>query len=480
VNVDNNAVYNFNIDNFRNGIKSKVFVNAPAGLLYPGDDGFPSGKTGLNKQWTNFSPRAGIAWDVNGDGRMAVRASYALAYDFMSSDYHQINSSAPPFGNRSLITDPPGRMDDPYSGADPHPIVTNRDVTYPAFGSFGTMNPDINSPRVQTWNVTVERQFGANWGMAASYIGTYSDRLWAQTAINPGIFMGLGPCTLRDGRTYTACSTNANLNQRRVLYQENPREAALIGTLDLNDDIGWQEYRGLKLSVQRRSAAGLSLSGNYTLSRCMGTKTPNTFSQIASGYTNPNDPEFDKGYCDQDRTHLASVTLGAETPSFGAGALGVLASRWRASGIVTIQSGSRIDIITGRDNALNGQRNQRVNKISDDVYAHPRTLTNYFNAAAFAQPDPGTFGNLMRNSLKGPNYWNVDLAITRQIGLVSTQNLELRLEAFNLFNTFNWGIPGTELTAGGWQANLNAGTFGRITTQAGLPRIIQLGVKYGF
>ena len=481
VSVDNNAVYNFNIDNFQKGIKSKVFVNAPAGLLYPGDAGFPSGKTGLNKQWTNFSPRAGVAWDVTGDGRMALRASYALAYDFMSSDYHQINSSAPPFGNRSLITDPPGRMDDPYAavGGDPHPIVTNANTAYPAFGSFGTMNPDINSPRVQTWNVTFERQLAANWGVAASYIGTYSDRLWAQTSINPGIYMGLGPCTLKDGRTYPVCSTNANLNVRRVLYQENPTEAALIGTLDLNDDIGWQEYRGLKLSVQRRSAGGLSLNGNYTWSRCMGTKTPNTFSQIASGYTNPDDPEFDKGYCDQDHRHLASVTLGAETPAFG-GALGMLASRWRASGIVTIQSGTRIDIITGRDNALNGQRNQRVNKVSDDVYAHPRTLTNYFNSAAFAQPAPGTFGNLMRNALIGPNYWNVDLAVTRQLRLVSTQNLELRLEAFNLFNTFNWGIPGTELTAGGWQANLNAGTFGRITTQAGAPRIIQLGIKYAF
>jgi hypothetical protein len=482
VSVDNNAVYNFNIDNFRNGVKSKVFVNAPAGLLYPGDDGFPSGKTGLNKQWTNFSPRGGVAWDVKGDGRMALRASYALAYDFMSSDYHQINSSAPPFGNRSLITDPPGRMDDPYAavGGDPHPIVTNRDVAYPAFGSFGTMNPDINSPRVQTWNVTFERQFGASWGAAASYIGTYSDRLWAQTAINPGIYMGLGSCTLRDGRTYPVCSTNANLNVRRALYQENPTQAALIGTLDLNDDIGWQEYRGLKLSAQRRSAGGLSLNANYTLSRCMGTKTPNTFSQIASGYTNPTDPEFDKGYCDQDRRHLASVTLGAETPSFSGSALGMLASRWRASGIVTIQSGSRIDIITGRDNALNGQRNQRVNKVSDDVYAHPRTLTNYFNAAAFAQPDPGTYGNLMRNALVGPGYWSVDLAVTRLLRVVSTQNVELRLEAFNLFNTFNWGIPGTELTAGGWQANLNSGTFGRITTQAGAPRIIQLGVKYVF
>jgi Carboxypeptidase regulatory-like domain/TonB dependent receptor-like, beta-barrel len=477
--VESNAVYNFDPDRFRRGVKSSVFVNAPAGMLYPGDDGFPSGQTGLNKQWTNFSPRVGVAWNLTGDGRMALRASYALAYDFMAGDYHNINSSAPPFGNRSLITDPPGRMDDPYGGNDPHPIVTDRNVTYPANGSFGTMDPDINSPRVQNWNVTLERQFGTDWGVAVSYLGTYSDRLWAQTAMNPGVFMGLGPCTIQ-GVNYTVCSTNANLPQRRVLFQENPTEGRLIGTMDLNDDIGWQKYRGLKLSVQRRSAGGLSLNGNYTWSRCMGTKTPNTFAQIASGYTNPDDPEYDKGYCDHDRTHLATFTLGAESPDLGFGALGVLASRWRASGILAIQSGSRIDIITGRDNALNGQRNQRVNKVSDDVYANPRTLNQYFNPAAFAQPAPGTFGNLMRNALTGPSYWNVDLAISRQIGLLSTQTLELRLETFNLFNTFNWGIPGTELTAGGWQANYNAGTFGRVTTQAGAPRIIQLGFKYTF
>jgi carboxypeptidase family protein/TonB-dependent receptor-like protein len=479
--VESGAVYNFNHDNFLRGVKSNVFVNAPAGMLYPGDDGFPPGQTGLNKQWTNFSPRVGVAWDVTGDGRMALRASYALAYDFMAGDYHNINSSAPPFGNRSLITDPPGRMDDPYGavGGDPHPIVTDRNVAYPAFGSFGTMDPDINSPRVQNWNVTLERQFGTDWGVAVSYLGTYSDRLWAQTSINPGIFMGLGPCTIQ-GVNYTVCSTNANLNQRRVLFQENPAQARLIGTVDLNDDIGWQEYRGLKMSVQRQAASGLRLNGNYTWSRCMGTKTPNTFAQIASGYTNPDDPEFDKGYCDHDRTHVASVSLGAESPDFGGGALGVLASRWRATGIVSIRSGYRIDMITGRDNALNGQRNQRVNKVSDDFYADHRTLGQYFNPAAFAQPAPGTFGNLMRNALTGPGFWTVDMAISRQIGILSTQNLELRLEAFNLFNTFNWGVPGTELTAGGWQANFNAGTFGRVITMEGLPRIIQLGVKYAF
>jgi hypothetical protein len=60
------------------------------------------------------------------------------------------------------------------------------------------------------------------------------------------------------------------------------------------------------------------------------------------------------------------------------------------------------------------------------------------------------------------------------------QALELRLETFNLFNTFNWGDPGAFANAGGTDDNLNSGTFGRITTQAGDPRIIQLGIKYAF
>jgi hypothetical protein len=480
--VDNNAVYIFDIERFRRGIKSSVFVNAPAGLMYPGDDAFPPGRTGLDKQWGNVSPRLGVAWDVTGDGRTAVRASYALSYDFMAGDYHQINSAAPPFGNRSLITDPPGRMDDPYGhiGGDPHPIVTGRDTAFPAFGAFGTMNPDINSPRVQNWNVTIERQFGTSWGIAANYLGNYADRLWSQTAINPGLFMGLGPCTLRDGRSYPVCSTNANLNVRRALYQENPQEAQLIGAVDLNDDVGYQEYHGLKLSAQRRAAQGISVNANYTLSRCTGTDTPNTWNQISSGYTNPYDPTFDEGYCDQDRRHLATLTAGYETAEVGEGVIGALASRWRFTGILNARSGNRINVTTGIDNAFTGQRDQRPNRISSDVYPKERTLTNYFNRAAFAQPEPGTYGNEKRNALVGPHFWSVDLAVSRQVSVVAAQTLELRLETFNLFNTFNWGDPGTDQAAGGTIANINSGQFGRITTQAGTPRIIQLGMKYAF
>jgi hypothetical protein len=74
----------------------------------------------------------------------------------------------------------------------------------------------------------------------------------------------------------------------------------------------------------------------------------------------------------------------------------------------------------------------------------------------------------------------VDLAVSRQVSVAGMQALELRLETFNLFNTFNWGDPGTDQAAGGTIANINSGQFGRITTQAGTPRIIQLGMKYTF
>jgi hypothetical protein len=98
-------------------------------------------------------------------------------------------------------------------------------------------------------------------------------------------------------------------------------------------------------------------------------------------------------------------------------------------------------------------------------------INAYLNASAFAQPTPGTLGNMKRNLPVGPAFWQVDLALSKLVPMVGTQRVELRLETFNLFNTFNWGNP---------EVRLNRGQFGRITTQAGAPRILQFGVKYDF
>ena len=369
-NLLNGAIYNFSSENFRNNVRSTVFTNAPAGLIYPGDRGFPPGRSGLYTQWWNLSPRVGLAWDVTGNGRTALRAAYGLAYDFPAAEYHLRNAQAAPFGNSTVIRDPPGGFDRPYAhlGGDPHPIVTSRDVRFVLDGVFGATDPHINSPRIQQWNVTIERQMGATWQVAASYLGSHTDRLWNLVAVNPGVFLGLGPCTL-DGAFYGNCSTTQNLNRRRKLSlsEQNPEAALLIGNLDLHTDLGTQDYRGLKLSFQRRARAGVGLSGTYTVSRCYGDPALQTgsFPLNGGGYTNPDDPAFDRGLCDQDRTHLASFTVIAQTPRFAARALGSWVSDWRISGIVSARSGAPINVTAGFDRAFTGIANQRVNQVLD-------------------------------------------------------------------------------------------------------------------
>ena len=145
---------------------------------YAGDPGFPPGRSGINRQWLNFA-RAGLAWDVTGDGaRRSARYGAWLRLSGQRFLFPPVVGAA--LGNRIRFDFPPGGFDDPYGhvGGDPHPIETNRNTIYPLGGAFGVMALDINSPRVQSWNVTVERQIGADWGVAVSYLGNYTDRLW--------------------------------------------------------------------------------------------------------------------------------------------------------------------------------------------------------------------------------------------------------------------------------------------------------------
>jgi hypothetical protein len=249
--------------------------------------------------------------------------------------------------------------------------------------------------------------------------------------------------------------------------------------MDIHNDIGTQDYRGLKLSFQRRAASGVSLSGNYTWSRCFGDPAFQTggFPQIANGYTNPDDPAFDRGLCDQDRTHIGSFTAGAQTPQFASRVWRAVASDWRVAGIVSARSGQPVNVI-GVDRAFTGIQNQRVNQVLNNPYGD-KTVNNWLNPAAFAQPAPGTLGDFRRNNVRAPGFWSVDMALSRLVSSGGSRSLELRVETFNLLNTFNWGPP-TLINADRTHTNFNSGAFGRITAMAGAPRIMQFGVKYGF
>ena len=454
--LENAQVYNWVPENFRSNTRSTVFVNAPAGFIYPGDAGFPSGNTGLNKQWLNFSPRVGLAWDVSGDGRTAVRSSYGIAYDFPTAERHNINTQSPPWGNRSLVENPPGGFDDPYGhiGGNPHPITAEPGS---AVHSLRRVWRDRSRHQLAA-DPVVERDRRA---ADRRRTGAWPQAIWAATRIGSGCrSSSTRPCSWAPGRARSTALRSPCAARRPMstsvggsrCQDENPASAALIGNLDLHTSIGEQNYRGLRLSVRRRSANGISLNANYTISRCFGDNTTGGFPQLAQGPTNPDDPDADRGHCDQDRTHLGNLNLGYTTPEVGNAVLRAIASNWRLSGIFNARSGSWLSVTTGSDRTLNGQRfqEQRVNKVSDDVYGD--NAGHLLEARRICAAGARHVRRSRAKQHHRPGVLDDRSGALEAIAFGAAQNLELRIEAFNLFNHFNWGNPGM---------NFNAGTFGR-------------------
>ena len=486
-------IYNFDINRFQAGQRSTTYPQAPPGLSYPGDEGFPS-KAGMYTEWLNLQPRVGVSWDPAGDGRTSVRAGYGMNSNFIAGEFYFDAAQAPPFGlEQRLINLPAGALDDPWraaSRANPYPITAGRVGEFPPYALLLAVPYDLETTRVHSWNLGVQQQVGENMGVSASYLGNYLTNVWGDVTGNPGTLpAGLAsptsPCTLRNPaapsgtQTYPNCQA-APIDVRREITQANPAVGQYIGYLDWVTDAGWQHYHGMLLSFQRRSANGITANANYTLSQCRGLISQGGGPlNVGTGYMLPvsliNPPAdaearfaADEGPCSNSPTHILNLTASVETPEFANTVARVIASGWRLSGIYRAQSGDQINITTGADRALTGMQNQRPNQLVDDAYGD-KSLNNWLNPAAFAQPALGTHGNAGRNAYEGPGKRVVDLSLVRAFQ-ISTHRLEARVEAFNAFNWFRWGNPVN---------NFSSATFGRILTSDD-PRIMQFAVKYQF
>jgi hypothetical protein len=327
--------------------------------------------------------------------------------------------------------------------------------------------------QVSQWNLSLQKQLGTDWLVSASYLGNATTHLWTSKYINPAVFLGLGPCTL-NGVSYTTCSTTGNTNQRRRLSLANPATGQYFGTIQKVDAGGTASYNGLLLSVQRRAARGITVSGNYTWSHCISD--PGGLERAATSgseaYSNPDNRRFDRGNCTiaaTDRRHVFNFSGVADTPRFSNPALRAVASGWRFSPIFRILSGGYLDVLSGQDRALTSSGKQRVNQVSANPYGN-KSADNYLNPAAFALPALGTLGTIGAGSIRGPGYWQFDTALSRTFQLGETQKLEFRAEAFNVTNSFRMEDPNTAF---------NSGLFGQVTS-AKDPRIMQFALKYVF
>jgi hypothetical protein len=221
------------------------------------------------------------------------------------------------------------------------------------------------------------------------------------------------------------------------------------------------------------------MNANYTLSKCYGsppgnggTASPN----VGTGYNDPDNHALDDGHCDTDRRHVFTMTAAIGSPEMSGNLLKLAASGWRLAGSFRALSGPFLTVVPGSDRALNGQPGtQRVNQVSDNPYAD-RSINpanggmRYLDPAAFAQPAFGTLGTSGRNSIEGKGSRAIDVSLSRVFRFAAAHQIEVRAEAFNALNWFQWTQPNT---------TLSSPIFGQITA-AGDPRIMQLAIKYAF
>jgi hypothetical protein len=497
----------FDFGLFAQNVHSSVFTKAPAGLVFPGDPQYTSGKYINGPVWDKFYPRVGLAWDPEGKGLTTIRAAYGMYGDrAMMLAGTQVYFSSP-FGN--LLTVSGASLTDPwtsYPGGNPMPTFASLqgigvyDHNIPFFPNGAYVNThmkDFHPVYMNQWNLSLQRQIGNDWLLTANYVGNNTIHMISGANVNPSVYMGLGPCTLNvvqpNGTVaptnYPTCSTVANQQFRRVLYLQNPvlgQYYAGIGTID---DGGTASYNGLVLSAQKRLSRGLSLATNYTWSHCIS----DVYNQnpTATGVAPPdNRRQFRSNCLGPDRRHLFSLNLVANTPKFSNTALRILGSDWQVAPILQIKSAQFFSVFAGTDRALTTVGSQPVDLVDPStIYPQHQDANHWINLSAFAPAAPGKYGNLGYNNLKGPGTFQLNLALSRNFAIRERQQVQLRAEAFNLPNHVNLSTPGGPGPGGvGGSMNFTAPNFGQITSDISgnnglLPgdyRVIQLALKYVF
>jgi hypothetical protein len=258
-------------------------------------------------------------------------------------------------------------------------------------------------------------------------------------------------------------------------------------------------YHGLQFAVNKRFSHGLQLRGAYTFSKSIDSSSSDPGSTSGGGRPdvpnvgfvvqgNQRDLRANRGLSDYDRPHRFSLSYSYQLPGFQAS--NRLYQGWQFSGFVQAQSGAPFSIFYPEPEANTPAALAALGTGSGGLYrlgfgrpnlapgytldqlreSGPDPTRAYFNTAALASPGGG-FGNLGRNVLRGPRQVRFDMALSKETRFGERVNLELRWEAFNVFNHVNFALPSNDLADS---------EFGQITNTLGGPRTLQFGVRMRF
>ena len=447
------------------GQQSQKFPGAPLGLNFPGDKGVNSAL--MPTSYGYIEPRLGVAWQPRSLPGTSFRAGFGLFTAPLPYSVYNHAADIAPF-SPTLGFDATATnfisFDDPYSflgTTSPFPPFASIGFVPPSNTNFGTSPIAVqaifsNNFRLgitQSWNASVEQQFGRDIALHLAYIGSESYHQETVIDQNPGIFATGGTRSI-----YPAFSNILTL--------------ASIGTAS---------YNSLQVGVEKRFSHGLQFQSNFTWAKTIDLAGSGNVSFGTPQVPDPFNIRFNRGISLLNFPYVSVSHLVYTTPELqGHGVLmRELLGAWELSGIVTLQSGQPFGISGGNGNNNSGSlqfgdRADVVPGIPLNVHQGGKAqwLAHYVNAAAFVTNAPGTFGDSGKNLLRGPGIATSDLAFVKNWKVRESYGVQFRWELFNAFNHASFATPNNDPTS----AN-----FGQITSIGPIaPRVMQGALKLSF
>jgi hypothetical protein len=437
-----------------------------------------------NKDLENWGPRLGFAYDALGNQKVVVRGGFGINYDRMFNNiFENLRFNPPFFAAADLGAFTPGGI--PISNSLASTIVTypftGRSTFYgqPLSPELRAMDENLRTAYYEQAHFGVQYQIAKDMVVESNYVGTFGHRLLGVLGRN----------------NYDGEYISGNYNATPI--------SSAYGDNNFRTNCCNSNYHGWQTTLRKRFTAGLEFNANYTFSKGMDNISDAFTTKGASGGypTDSQNLNVDYGPADY---NVKSRIVASWVYNLPFAKSNRWLGGWNASGIVTWQTGPDFSVTnSGVDSNGNGRYNGRSNylgtgNITNAINHNQEPWRGYLNASQWGTLNGGGandpvcpsnvnmglwcdgvgVGEMERNTLVGPAFFNTDFGIKKTFKV--TENTGLRFEAnfFNLFNHTNFQIQPA-------QQNLAASNFGQSTAtfnnqQSGGPRVTQLAVRFDF
>jgi hypothetical protein len=423
-------------------------------------------------------PRIGVAYDLFGKGKTAIKASFGIHRALLDALDYRLDQTAP--FNTTLS----------YSNT----TVSKLTQLSAASATGGLVSPsnvqrNLATPTVLSWTAKIEQEIAPRTTFTLGYVGSHGyNQILSEDQNTPASVVcpsSACPGTLPAGTVYYPTTKLAN--------------PGLANSTSWASG-GVSSYNALEVDVRRQYANGFQLRGTYTWSKNLddGSAWNTSVSSNTPAFVSfPGNPKVDYGLAATNIAHAAAINGTWELP-LGAGhhllanassLENRVVSGWSLSGIATIQSGFPFSPQLGYNPTGNGDsRNPARPQLNPDFHSslYPKTATKWFDPTAFLAPYPGTFGNAGRDSLSGPGLTDLDFSILKNATVHEKIRAQFRAEYFNILNHTNFTTPNPVVfSAGPTPAKTSTApalspTAGVMTATATTSRQLQFALKFLF